>query len=68
MCIEFFQGQTDGGLFYEAISPSKKLGCQYKSVANFTKYDLIVFFFKFGQSYIKKYKIITIPNLYLFLL
>ncbi len=44
MCIEFFQGQADGGLFYEAISPSKKLGCQYKSVANFTKYDLIVFF------------------------
>ncbi len=37
----------------EAFSPSKYLGCHYKSVANFIKQNLKVF--KFSQTCIKKF-------------
>jgi len=47
----------------EALSPSEYLGCQFKSVANFIKYKLIVF--KFSDTY--TIKILRIPNMCFFL-
>ncbi len=49
--------------FNEALSPSKQLGCQQKSVANFVKY-----FFNLVKHTSKFSKILRIPNLRLFFL
>jgi hypothetical protein len=40
-----FEPSNLGSRGSEALSPSKQLGCQYKSADNFIKYNLIVFTF-----------------------